>query len=129
MRSEGAVGLSGFEGPLASIQPDDMLFEEATRMRVAWRIASGEAERAEEARRLIDLLLARGARPEDYVLRAEAAAAAGKPDQAWATLARARAPLQRVAADRALIARARAVSNALPARVGSQQIVLFYKGL
>ena len=129
MHAEGAGDLAEFEDPLASIAPDDMLFEEATRMRVEWRVASGDAERAEEARRLIDLLLARGARPEDYVLRAEAAAAAGKPDQAWATLARARAPLQRVAADRALIDRARAVSRALPERVGSQQIVLFYEGL
>ncbi|MCH2186768.1 fused MFS/spermidine synthase, partial [Myxococcota bacterium] len=129
MRSGDTVGISDLEEPLASIEPDNMLFEEATRMRVAWRIDSGDGERAQEARELVDLLLARGARPEDYVLRAEAAAAADEPDQAWATLARARAPLQRVVADRDLIDRARAVVNGLPERVGSRQIVSFYEGL
>ena len=126
-RSNSGPDVSEFEESLAAIDANNMLFEEATRMRVGWRIASGDSARAEEARELVDLLLARGARPEDYVLRAEAAAAAGKPDQAWATLARARAPLRRAKGQSGLVDRARAVARSLPGRTGSQQILFFYE--
>ena len=71
---------------LARWQPGEILFQEALRMRVRWRIASGDPELAREALALSDALFHRDHLIEDYVWRAEAAALAGLPAFAWASL-------------------------------------------
>ena len=123
------AGLIAFEPELSTIGPDHILYEEAIRMRAGWRVASTNPERASEALILIDQLIARGARAEDYVTRAEASAAAGAPDQAWATLSRARAHLKRAKQDRPLVERATALARSLPDRPGTAHIIVFFETL
>ena len=128
-RAGEAADLIAFEPELSTLGPDQILYEEAIRMRADWRVASADPERAEEALILIDQLIARGARAEDYVARAEASAAAGAPDQAWATLSRARPHLKRAKKDRPLVERATALARSLPDRPGTAHIIVFYEAL
>ena len=121
--------MAELEPALAAIPPDHLLYEEATRLRIAWRIASGERERGAEALRMVDPLIARGAGPADYVTRAEAALLAGEPDVAWATLARSRPKLAAKGVDAALRQRAVDVARALPERPGGAEITAYLEQL
>lgn len=124
-----AASVSELEPGLASVGTEDILYEEAVRLRVAWRIAVADPAKAAEALRLIDWMIPRGARTSDYVARVEAAAAAGEVDVAWATLARVRGKLRAQGANADLLDRAIAVARVLPERPGSDQVVYFLDNL
>jgi hypothetical protein len=74
------------EPELAKATPREAAFAPATLLRAEWRIYSGDAALAQEALALIDSVLSTGAEPVELLLRARAAAAAGRHDVALATL-------------------------------------------
>jgi spermidine synthase len=94
--SQGMVALSTrdmeklrlLDDVLAEWPAGSLLFREAVRLRVAWRVGEGTPERAQEALDLMDVLLTRKGAVSDYLARAEAARLAGRPDPAWASLVR-----------------------------------------
>jgi hypothetical protein len=69
--------LRALEPRLALARPADAVYGDALRLRAAWRIASGESAQATAALALLDLVLPMSVEPDDYVLRARAAQAAG----------------------------------------------------
>jgi spermidine synthase len=73
---------------LARFEPGELAHPYAARLRAAWRLASGEASRADEAMVILDELGVRQFRPELLLMRARAAVLAGRHDAAWATLAK-----------------------------------------
>lgn len=106
--------VAALDGTLARIRPGDALFEVATRLRVTQRLATRDPEAAAEGEGLAETLLLRHWSPDDALLHARAAAAAGR-------FAAARGSLQRIAEavgasrrGRALAARALEVAEALP---------------
>jgi spermidine synthase len=80
--------VAALDAELGRIEPGDALFEVAGRLRVRWRLATGDPEAAAEAQALVETLLTRNWRPEDALLRARAALAAGRPVAAWGSLIR-----------------------------------------
>ena len=97
--------LAALDERLAELAPGDALFRSASRLRAEWRLAEGGEARALEALAIVDVLIARGTTQRDYLLRARAAFAAGRPDAARAALdriARRLAPSARVIAREAL---------------------------
>ena len=124
-RSEGDVpGIRELDSLLAEFGPDHLLNHEAIRLRVAWRLATGDSSDAEAALGLIDQLIPKGARSADYLTRAEAAALAGDFDSAWASLARFRDKWRpRGAADAAQMARARELARGLPETAESTAVM------
>ena len=68
------------EAQLATVGPRHPAFAAATRLRIAWRTASGDPALAREGLRLHDALTANSAAMQDVLLRARLAAAAGDPD-------------------------------------------------
>jgi hypothetical protein len=94
LRDTGAWGrLRALEDQLAGAGPCDPLYEEALRLRAAWRIADGKPELALEAMELVDRVLASGRLPQDMLLRAHAVSAAGQWPGLVATLYSIAAPL------------------------------------
>jgi spermidine synthase len=80
--------VAALDAQLARIRPGEALFEEASRLRIQWRLAAEDGERAAEALALAETLLARRWHPDDGLLRASAALAADLPWEARATLVR-----------------------------------------
>ena len=74
------------EERLGRIPPAHPLYADALRLRVEWRLESGEPDRAREALPLIDRLLPVSHRLRDVILRASALHAAGDTRLALATL-------------------------------------------
>ena len=74
------------EAQLATVGPRHPAFAAATRLRIAWRAASGDAALAREGLRLHDALTANSAAMQDVLLRARLAALAGEPDVVVVTL-------------------------------------------
>ena len=74
------------EAQLATVGPRHPAFAAATRLRIAWRAASGDPALAREGLRLHDALTANSAAMQDVLLRARLAAAAGDPDVVVVTL-------------------------------------------
>jgi spermidine synthase len=74
------------EEPLARAVRYDPLYEPALRLRLGWRLLSGEPERAREGVALLDQFMAAGARAPDALLRARLAAAAGDAPTTYASL-------------------------------------------
>jgi spermidine synthase len=85
--------LRALEDRLAAAGPCDPLYEDALRLRAAWRIAEGTPDLAVEAMALVDRVLASGRLPQDLLLRAHAVAAAGQWPGLVATLYAIAAPL------------------------------------
>jgi hypothetical protein len=79
-------GIRALDQDLASFAPSDLPYSYAARLRVLWRLETGEATRAAEAIGIVDTLLSRERSPEHYLLRARAAAAAEQEAAAWAAL-------------------------------------------
>lgn len=79
--------LRRLEGALAAADPRDPLYASAVRLRVDWRLESGDPERALEGLALLEPVQAGQAFIVDFLLRARAASAAGEPDLALASLA------------------------------------------
>jgi len=74
------------EPELAALHPDHLLADDALRLRIGWRLATGDPARGREALELVEDLLAGNPLPGDLLLRAEAALAAGDPAAAVASL-------------------------------------------
>ncbi len=74
------------ETRLSEIGVRHPLFVAATRLRVSWRVDSGEADLAQEALDLIEPLQAALRQPEDLLLQARAGQAAGQPQVALAAI-------------------------------------------
>lgn len=100
--------LSRLDTGLAKVEPKSALYWLAAELRTAWRIEIGGEADADEALEIIDALLARrSGRPTSYLLRAEAALQAGRPEAARAALehlagALGRSPRARIVARRSL---------------------------
>lgn len=107
-------GLGALEPRLAAVSPYDPLFNEATRLRVRWRLHSGEPGLAAEGLDLLAPLLGPRAELWDLVLRAEAAVPAGDPEAALASLTEITRMLQRQPGRQALDREARRLFGALP---------------
>jgi spermidine synthase len=86
--SEAWAELQALDGSLSRWGPGDLLFAEAARLRVAWRIATGEQRAGEEALTIIDRLLTRRTSAANYLARAEAAQVAGRTAYTWVSLRR-----------------------------------------
>ncbi len=69
--------LRALEPRLAAVAPNDAVYGDALRLRAAWRVAGGDRGEAEAALVLLDLVLPMSVDPEDSLLRARAARAAG----------------------------------------------------
>ncbi len=78
--------LATLETVLARIGPEDPLFEAAARLRVEGLIATGVPEQAAAAEAITQTLLARAWSPADALLRARAAIAAGRVEDARGSL-------------------------------------------
>jgi len=78
--------IAELDASLASWQPGELLFDEATRLRITWRLQSQEPRRGREASELAGTLVARRHQNNDYLLLARAAQLAGQTDRAWAAL-------------------------------------------
>ncbi len=112
-RAEGE--LAALEGALAAVPPRHPLYNAATRLRIAWRLAGGEPVAASEAVRLLDPLLATSASAADLLLRARLGAQAGDAATALASLDEvSRATLPDRARRQAIAAEALAVLEDLP---------------
>lgn len=74
------------EPDLARLAPGHLAFAQAARVRIGWRLASGDRLDGESALEIADSLLSRQRTPSHYLLRAQAAAAAGRPAWAWRAL-------------------------------------------
>ena len=114
--------LSEVDAELASWPRGSLFYPEVQRMRITWRMDDGTPARAEEALQLIDPLIIFGGTLSDLLLRAEASAAAGRVDYAWATLERFAQRLSAGGRQPVLIRRALALSRLLPDREGSSGI-------
>jgi hypothetical protein len=75
-----AASVVDLEPQLADVAPGHPAYGAATRLRVQWRIASGDPARAREGLPLIEGLIATRPAPADLLLRARLAAAAKDPD-------------------------------------------------
>jgi spermidine synthase len=80
------AALQALDDELAQVAPREAAFAPSALLRAAWRIRSGDPALAAEAVALIDGVIVVGARPSTLLLRARAAAAAGRPALAVATL-------------------------------------------
>jgi spermidine synthase len=74
------------EETLASVPRHEPLHEPALRLRIGWRLASGEPALAREAIALLDTFMAEAAKAPDALLRARLAAVAGEPPTVYASL-------------------------------------------
>jgi spermidine synthase len=79
--------IEDLEGKLAELGSRDPLFAPATRLRIAWRQAKGDAQRAREALDLLEPLLAERNAAPDLLQRAQLGLAAGDLDAALVSLA------------------------------------------
>jgi spermidine synthase len=78
--------VAALDAELGRIQPGEALFEEASRLRAGWRLASKDPAAAADAQAIVGTLLARQWSPQDALLYARAAIAAGRPEAAWGSL-------------------------------------------
>jgi predicted membrane-bound spermidine synthase len=91
-RRQAAAGewdaVAALDAELGGIRPGEALFEEASRLRIHWRLVAEDAEVAAEAQAIAETLLSRNWGSQDALLRARAAVAAGRPVAAWGALSR-----------------------------------------
>jgi hypothetical protein len=77
-------GVRALESRLAANAPHDPTHDDAARLRVGWRVASGDPSLARDAIRLLDLIIPPTG--GDLILRARALAIGGDPNGAFSTL-------------------------------------------
>jgi spermidine synthase len=80
------TNLRALDDALAKVRPGSLLFANATRARIQWRISIGTPADGVEAIALVDELLSRQRTPVHVLLRASAGAAANDLKIAWAAL-------------------------------------------
>jgi spermidine synthase len=99
LRRAGRVGeIEPLDDLLGSWRPGELLFEDAAQLRMAWRFEAGGTARGEEALVIADSLLRRNHTSAPFLLRARAAAQAGRQDWAWASLLQLSVRLSRIPA-------------------------------
>jgi spermidine synthase len=109
------AALEALEARLAAVDPNHLLYEDALRLRVAWRLASGDVARAREAVPLVDTLISASSTARDEILRARLLAAAGDAEGAVITLSQAGIGTRsRTPADRSVARKARRLVRSLP---------------
>ncbi|MCG8589378.1 MAG: hypothetical protein MJE66_08800, partial [Proteobacteria bacterium] len=74
---EGPRALAQLEPEFAAVPPGDLIYRDVTRLRVDWRVATGEPALASQAIVLLDAVLPPAPGPSDLVARAQACATAG----------------------------------------------------
>jgi hypothetical protein len=80
------AAVAALEPQLAAVDAHHPAYAAATRLRIGWRLASGDPVRAREGLRLLDPLIATVALPSDILTRARLAAKAGDADLVRVTL-------------------------------------------
>jgi len=80
--------VAALDTEIARIGPGKALFEEASRLRAGWRLATEVPQMAEEAQAIVETLLSRKWNSTDALLRARAAIRADRPAAAWGSLIR-----------------------------------------
>jgi len=80
--------LAALDPELRGIGPGEPLFEDASRLRIRWRLAGDDPDGAAEALSIVETLLSRKWTANDALLRARAAIAALRPAAAWGSLIR-----------------------------------------
>jgi hypothetical protein len=78
--------VAALDAELGRIEPGEGLFEEASRLRIDWRLSTRDPARAGEALAIAERLLLRQWNPADAVLHARAAILADRPRVAWGSL-------------------------------------------
>ena len=96
------AALRRLDAELAKATPREAAFKPAALLRASWRSRSGDPALAAEALALVDGVIVPSALPADLVLRARAAAGAGRRDLAIATLEDVAGALQRDSGRQAL---------------------------
>jgi len=106
--------VAALDAEIGRISPGEALFEEAARLRVAWRLASKDPRDAAAAQIIAETLLSRKWNAQDALLRARAAIEADRPAAAWGSLIRiAEMPLAN-AQRRAIAERVLEIAEQLP---------------
>jgi len=106
--------LAALDAALARVEASDALFRNALELRAIWRIELGGEQNGGEALALVDVALARGAPLPTYLLRAQAAGVARRPNAAWAALDEVAERLGRTPGMHRLARRALELSMQLP---------------
>jgi tetratricopeptide (TPR) repeat protein len=106
--------LAALDAELGRIEPGEALFEQASRLRIHWRLAVGDPAAAAEAQAIAETLLSRNWQPQDALLRARAAIAADRPAAAWGALSRIAETLPKHQRAGALVEAALEIVEALP---------------
>ena len=120
---------AAIDAELGRIGPGEPLFEQASRLRIRWRLAAEDPEAAAEAQSIAETLLSRKWQVQDALLRARAAVAADRPTAAWGALSRIADVLSKHPRPRALAEAAREIADALPAEVARDlRVRLGFKG-
>jgi tetratricopeptide (TPR) repeat protein len=78
--------VAALDAELGRIEPGEALFEEASRVRVDWRLATEDPALGGEALAIAERLILREWSPADALLHARAAILADRPRQAWGSL-------------------------------------------
>lgn len=120
--------LSELDSRLAAWPAGSFFYPEVQRLRISWRMAGRTPAEAEEVIQIIDPLIISGGSVTDLMNRAEASAAAGRVDYAWATLERI---LQRIRAanrPRVILMRSLELARRLPEREGSEKTRALLEG-
>jgi tetratricopeptide (TPR) repeat protein len=116
--------VAGYEEALAGWEAGSLLHSEAVRMRVGWRLDTGDPQHARDALALLDQLIPRHKGIANLLLRAEASAGAGLDDFGWASLDRVLTRLKsRPPGSRAYAIRALNSSRRLDNIAGAQRII------
>jgi tetratricopeptide (TPR) repeat protein len=108
----GAV--AALDSELGRLEPGEPLFEQASRLRIRWRLAAQDPELAAEAQAIAETLLSRTLQLQDVLMRARAAVAAGRFTAAWGALSRVADALPQQQRARALADEALEVAGSLP---------------
>jgi spermidine synthase len=109
--------IEALEGALARIEPGEALFEEASRLRIDWRLAAADPALGGEALAIAERLLLRQWNPADALLHARAAILADRPREAWGSLSQIAKKLSTYSRSARIRAAALEVAKALPAEL------------
>ena len=116
--------LADYDEALADWEAGSLLYPEAARMRVGWRLATKDPQHARDALVLLDELIPRDKRIVILLLRTEAAALAGLDEYGWASLDRLLGKLQgSVPRAKVYALRALNISRQLESMAGARGIV------
>ncbi len=109
--------LAALDAELGRIEAGEALFEEASRLRARWRLATKDPRAGAEAQALVETLLSRQWNALDALLHARAAIAADRPAAAWGSLSRIATILPTHPRAAALVESALEIAEALPEEI------------